>query len=86
MPCVKWYCRSCWTIPANWRNRLRRPPESDWGAIRWISDSAGVGVPTALERNGDFSQIVDPLGGILSSLPSSTQYTFYVSVVFAAAP
>ena len=57
------------------------------GAIRSISDSAGgIGVPTAASRNGDFSQIVDPLGGILASLPSSTQYTFYVNVVFAAAP
>jgi hypothetical protein len=61
------------------------------GAIRSISDSAGVvggiGVPTAVARNGDFSQIViyDPLTGGPPSLPSSTQYTFYLNVVFATA-
>jgi len=60
------------------------------GAIRSISDSAGaVGgvylVPTAVLRSGDFSpvNIYDPVTGNLPSLPSSTQYTFYVNVVFA---
>ncbi len=62
------------------------------GAIRSISDSAGVvggiGVPTALARNGDFSQIAiyDPATGGPPSLPSSTQYTFYLNAVFATAP
>jgi hypothetical protein len=62
------------------------------GAIRSISDSAGgvggIGVPVAASRNGDFSQIVfyDPATGSPSSLPSSTQYTFYLNVVFAAVP
>ncbi len=61
------------------------------GAIRSISDSAGVvggmGLPAAVARSGDFSQIViyDPLTGRPPSLPSSTQYTFYLNVVFATA-
>jgi Protein of unknown function (DUF541) len=54
------------------------------GVIRWISDSSGVSggyylVPTRAVLVGDFL-----LGG-LSSLPSGTQYTFNVNVVFAAA-
>ena len=60
------------------------------GAIRSVSDSAGtIGgvyvVPTAVERSGDFSVISgSPAAfGNLPSLPSSTQYTFYISVVFA---
>jgi hypothetical protein len=56
------------------------------GAIRSISDSAGaVGGVFANRLSGDFSVItgfpyffVNP-----PSLPSSTQYTFYVDVVFA---
>jgi hypothetical protein len=56
------------------------------GAIRSISDSAGVSgyflVPTAVARNGDFSQIIGVLGGV-PSLPSNTQYTFSLNVVFA---
>jgi uncharacterized protein YggE len=55
------------------------------GAIRSISDSGGTAgaVLTQAERIGDFSGAVgipDPL----TSVPSSTQYTFYVNVVFAA--
>ena len=60
------------------------------GAIRSISDSAGAvgGVylaPTAVLRSGDFSVItgLPSVFGNLPSLPSSTQYTFYVNVVFA---
>jgi hypothetical protein len=51
------------------------------GAIRSISDSAGAvgGAYVAAARLGT---IYDPLTGNLPSLPSSTQYTFYVSVVF----
>jgi uncharacterized protein YggE len=57
------------------------------GAIRSISDSVGAyGVPTAASRIGDFSQIVIGLLRAAPLLPSSTQYTFYVNVVFAAAP
>jgi hypothetical protein len=57
------------------------------GAIRSISDSAGaVGgvyvVPVAVERSGDFS-VITGLQSLLPTLPSSTQYTFYLSVVFA---
>ena len=57
------------------------------GAIRSISDSAGAvgGVyfaPTAVLRSGDFSGSPGGFGN-LPSLPSSTQYTFYISVVFA---
>jgi hypothetical protein len=59
------------------------------GAIRSISDSAGMiggvyAVPTAVQRSGDFSVItgLPSFFGNLPSLPSSTQYTFYVSVVF----
>jgi hypothetical protein len=63
------------------------------GAIRSISDSAAISaafllVPAAAERNGDFSQLLAPypvLAGNLTSLPSSAQYTFSLSVVFAAA-
>jgi hypothetical protein len=56
------------------------------GAIQSISDSSSVAtgflgsVPTAVLRIGDFSQIFDPL----ASLPSSNQYTFSLTVVFAA--
>jgi uncharacterized protein YggE len=61
------------------------------GAIRSISDSAGIvggiGVPTAAARNGDFSAILGALPSIVSyPLPSSTQYTFSINVVFAVAP
>jgi hypothetical protein len=59
------------------------------GAIRSISDSAGtIGgvyvVPTAVQRSGDFSVVtgLPSVFGNLPSLPSSTQYTFYVGVVF----
>jgi uncharacterized protein YggE len=63
------------------------------GTIRSISDSAAISaaflpVPAAAERNGDFSQLLAPypvLAGNLTSLPSSAQYTFSLSVVFAAA-
>ena len=63
------------------------------GAIRSISDSAAISaafllVPAAAERNGDFSQLLAPypvLAGNLTSLPSSAQYTFSLSVVFATA-
>ena len=57
------------------------------GAIRSIGDSAGVyayaGISGALgaERNGDFSAIT---GSLFFPLPSSTQYTFSLNVVFAA--
>lgn len=55
------------------------------GAIRSISDSAGVTgyflVPTAAARIGDFSSF---LLGSPSPLPSGTQYTFYLNVVFAS--
>jgi uncharacterized protein YggE len=55
------------------------------GAIRSISDSAGVTaglmlVPTSAERLGNFLQVTQ------YPLPSSLQYTFYVNVVFATAP
>jgi uncharacterized protein YggE len=52
------------------------------GAIRSISDSTGAvgGAYVAAARLGT---IYDPLTGNLPSLPSSTQYTFYVNVVFA---
>jgi uncharacterized protein YggE len=52
------------------------------GAIRSISDSTGAvgGVYLAAAR---LVTIYDPLTGNLPSLPSSTQYTFYVNVVFA---
>jgi hypothetical protein len=52
------------------------------GAIRSISDSTGAvgGVYLAAARS---VTIYDPLTGNLPSLPSSTQYTFYVNVVFA---
>ena len=56
------------------------------GAIRSISDSGGAiggvlsSVPTAVFRNGDFSQLVTPYW-----LPSGTQYTFSLIVVFASA-
>jgi hypothetical protein len=56
------------------------------GAIRSISDSAGaVGGVLASRLSGDFLPVAiyDPLTGNLPSLPSSTQYTFNVSVVFA---
>lgn len=49
------------------------------GAVRSISESPSgyfLGVPTAFARFGDFSQI--------NSLPSTTQYTYYLNVVFAA--
>jgi hypothetical protein len=55
------------------------------GAIRMVSDTAGVSafgniVPVATFLTGDF------LLGSLSSLPpSSTQYTFSLNVIFAAA-
>jgi hypothetical protein len=52
------------------------------GAIRSISDSAGavggVGLPAPM-----LVAIYDPLTRNVPSLPSSTQYTFYVTVVFA---
>jgi hypothetical protein len=54
------------------------------GAIRSIGDSAGVYavlVPTPVLRVGDFL-----LGTLSSSLPSSTQVTFSLNVVFATAP
>jgi hypothetical protein len=60
------------------------------GAIRSISDSAGVGVPgniVAVFRLGTFStltQYVGVLSGTLASPPSSTQYTFSLNVVFAS--
>jgi hypothetical protein len=55
------------------------------GAIRSVGDSAGTaaGALVPALRIGDFSGLIgifDPL----TSLPSSTQYTFYVNVVFAA--
>jgi hypothetical protein len=59
------------------------------GAIRSIGDSAGavggVAIPTASERNGDFSAIMPypSAYSVLYWLPSSTQYTFYVNVIFA---
>ena len=68
------------------------------GAIRSIGDSAGVvggilgSVPTAVERSGDFSSLsgsrLGAIGGFVLAtpyplLPSSTQYTFYLNVVFA---
>jgi hypothetical protein len=56
------------------------------GAIRSISDSAGaVGGVIANRLSGDFLPVAiyDPLTAVLPSLPSSTQYTFYVNVVFA---
>jgi hypothetical protein len=60
------------------------------GAIRSISDSAGVYailVPTATFRAGDFSALQSGvLLGIPSPLPSSTQVTFSLNVVFATAP
>jgi len=60
------------------------------GAIRSISDSAGVYailVPTAAFRAGDFSALQSGvLLGIPSPLPSSTQVTFSLNVVFATAP
>jgi hypothetical protein len=52
------------------------------GAIRSIGDSTGVYavlVPTAVLRAGDFSSVTQ------YSLPSGTQYTFYLNVVFATA-
>ena len=59
------------------------------GAIRSIGDSAGVYaniVPAAVQRSGDFSRLGNILlGGLSYSLPSSTQYTFYLNVVFATA-
>jgi hypothetical protein len=61
------------------------------GAIRSISDSAGVTggflVPVlAVSRIGDFSAIGfgSFLLGTPSSLPSSQQYTYYLNVVFAS--
>jgi hypothetical protein len=60
------------------------------GAIRAISDAAGVYalvVGTAAFRAGDFSALQSGfLLGIPSSLPSSTQVTFSLNVVFAAVP
>src|ERR1019366_3039554 len=60
------------------------------GAIRAIGDSAGVYailVPTAAFRAGDFSALQSGvLLGIPSPLPSSTQVTFSLNVVFATAP
>src|ERR1019366_10310143 len=60
------------------------------GAIRSISDSAGVYailVPAAAFRAGDFSALQSRvLLGIPSPLPSSTQVTFSLNVVFATAP
>jgi hypothetical protein len=56
------------------------------GAIRSISDSAGaIGGVIANRLSGDFLPVAiyDPLTAVLPSLPSSTQYTFYVNVVFA---
>jgi Protein of unknown function (DUF541) len=63
------------------------------GAIRYINDSAGVyayvgniGAPAG-QRSGDFSSLGTFLLGVPSvSLPSSTQYTFSLNVVFATAP
>jgi hypothetical protein len=54
------------------------------GGIRAIGDSAGVyalTTPTAVFRAGDFSQSLIPS----FSLPSSTQYTYSLNVVFATA-
>jgi hypothetical protein len=60
------------------------------GAIRAIGDSAGVYavlVPTPVLRVGDFSALQSGvLPGIPSPLPSSTQVTFSLNVVFATAP
>jgi hypothetical protein len=60
------------------------------GAIRYVNDSAGVYayagniVPVAGQRSGDFSALGSFLLGVPSvSLPASTQYTFYLNVVFA---
>ena len=53
------------------------------GAIRSIGDSAGVYAlvtPTAVARNGDFS-----LGIPYFPLPSRTQYTFSLNVIFFTA-
>jgi uncharacterized protein YggE len=59
------------------------------GAIRAIGDSAGVYavlVPTPVLRVGDFSALQSRvLLGIPSPLPSSTQVTFSLNVVFATA-
>ena len=52
------------------------------GAIRSISDSAGA-VGGAYVAVPMLVAVYDPLTGNLPSLPSSTQYTFYVNVVFA---
>jgi hypothetical protein len=61
------------------------------GAIRWISDSPGaIGgvslglVPVSAVLVGGFTTIGGFLLGNLSSLPSGTQYTFNVNVVFSA--
>ena len=62
MPCVRWYCRNCWTIPASWRSRSRRPRESSWepsgrSAIR--PASARRLAESGVRVNGAFSsQIV----------------------------
>lgn len=58
------------------------------GAIRAVGDSVGVYAflnPAAVSRNGDFSKAIgNRLGsGVLIPIPSSTQYTFGINVVFA---
>ena len=55
------------------------------GAIRSIGDSAGV---SAGYVNGTFAvSLLGPVtGGILASLPSGTQYTYSLSVIFATVP
>jgi hypothetical protein len=53
------------------------------GAIRSISDSAGV-VGGIVGGSAPLLPVARFLFGIPSYLPSSTQYTFYLNVVFAA--
>ena len=55
------------------------------GAIRSIGDSAGASLGYA---QGTFAvALLGPVtGGILASLPSSTQYTYSLSVIFATVP
>jgi hypothetical protein len=56
------------------------------GAVRSISDSGGGGVYAyiGVARSGDFSSLL--LGYPSALVPSGSQYTFYLNVVFAAAP
>jgi uncharacterized protein YggE len=53
------------------------------GAIRAISDSGGT---YAYAGAIAIARIYDPLTGGFPGLPSGTQYTFYLNVVFATAP